>query len=44
MVRGKIILYFAKELEFLYKPEAKNIINSRNIEALKIMEKIAAEI
>jgi len=35
MVRGKITEYFAKELEFLYTPEAKNIINQRNIEAIK---------
>ena len=35
MVRGKITEYFSKELEFLYTPEAKNIVNQRNIEALK---------
>ena len=35
MVRGKITEYFAKELEFLYTPEAKNIINQQNIEAIK---------
>ena len=35
MVRGKITEYFAKELEFLYTPEAKNIINQQNMEALK---------
>jgi long-chain acyl-CoA synthetase len=35
MVRGKINEYFAKELEFLYTPEAKNILNQKNIEALK---------
>ena len=35
MVRGKITEYFKDELEFLYTPEAKNIINQRNIEALK---------
>jgi len=35
MVRGKINEYFAKELEFLYTPDAKNILNQKNIEALK---------
>ena len=35
MVRGKIINYFKEELEFLYTPEAKNIVNQRNIEALR---------
>ena len=39
MVRGKITKYFAKELEFLYKPEAKNIINPVNMEAVKKWEK-----
>ncbi len=31
MVRGKITKYFARELDFLYKPEAKNIINALNL-------------
>lgn len=35
MVRGKINEYFAQELEFLYTPQAKNIENDINIEALK---------
>ncbi len=35
MVRGKITEYFAKELEFLYTPEAKSIINQHNMDALK---------
>lgn len=35
MVRGKITKYFAKELEYLYKPEAKNIVNPANLEAVK---------
>jgi long-chain acyl-CoA synthetase len=35
MVRGKIVVYFKDELEFLYTPEARNIINQRNMEALK---------
>ncbi len=35
MVRGKIEEYFAKELEFLFTPAAKNILNDLNIEAVK---------
>jgi len=35
MVRGKINEYFKSELEFLYTPEAKNIVNQRNLDALK---------
>jgi long-chain acyl-CoA synthetase len=35
MVRGKINEYFKEELEFLYTPEAKNIINQRNLDALR---------
>lgn len=35
MVRGKITAHFAKELEFLYNADAKNIINQMNLEALK---------
>jgi long-chain acyl-CoA synthetase len=35
MVRGKITEYFKEELEFLYTPESKNIVNERNIKALK---------
>lgn len=35
MVRGKITEYFADELAFLYSPEAKNIINQRNLAALE---------
>ncbi len=35
MVRGKILEYFKDELEFLFTPEAKNIINQRNLDALK---------
>lgn len=35
MVRGKITEYFKDELEFLYTPEAKNIFNQRNVEALR---------
>ncbi len=39
MVRGKITKYFAKELEYLYKPEAKNIVNPVNLEAVKKWDK-----
>ena len=35
IVRGKITEYFSKELEFLYTPQAKNIENAMNIEAIK---------
>jgi long-chain acyl-CoA synthetase len=35
MVRGKITEYFAEQLEFLYTPEAKNIENRMNTEAVK---------
>ena len=34
MVRGRITEYFARELEFLYTPEAKNMINPGNINAI----------
>jgi long-chain acyl-CoA synthetase len=34
MVRGKINSYFAKQLEFLYTPEAKNPVNPMNLEAV----------
>jgi long-chain acyl-CoA synthetase len=35
IVRGKITEYFSQELEFLYTPEAKNIVNQRNLAALR---------
>lgn len=35
MVRGKINDYFADELSFLYTPESKNMVNPRNLEAIK---------
>ncbi len=35
MVRGKITEYFNEELEFIYTPEAKSIVNQRNLDALK---------
>jgi long-chain acyl-CoA synthetase len=34
IVRGKIVEYFAKELQFLYTPEAKNIFNELNLRAI----------
>ena len=39
MVRDKVTAHFAKELEFLYTSEAKNIVNSVNIEAIKNLMK-----
>lgn len=35
IVRGKITERFSKEIDFLYTPEAKNIVNPMNIAALK---------
>ena len=35
MVRGKITEYFKDDLDFLYTPEAKNIVNPRNLDALR---------
>ena len=35
MVRGKIVEYFSKELEFLYTREAKSFENPVNLEAIK---------
>jgi len=35
MVRGKITEHYGNEINFLYTPEAKNILNSTNISALK---------
>ena len=35
MVRGKITEHYSKEINFLYTPEAKNIVNQMNISALK---------
>jgi long-chain acyl-CoA synthetase len=34
MVRGKIVIYFAKELKFLYTAESKNIFNEFNLRAM----------
>jgi long-chain acyl-CoA synthetase len=39
MVRGKINIYFAKQLDFLFTPEAKNAVNARNLEAVSKWEK-----
>ncbi|HSO86230.1 MAG TPA: AMP-binding protein [Draconibacterium sp.] len=35
MVRGKINEHYSKELDFLYTPQAKNIENEMNLEAIK---------
>ena len=35
MVRGKITEHYKSEIDFLYTPEAKNIVNQLNISALK---------
>jgi long-chain acyl-CoA synthetase len=35
MVRAKIVEYHKDKIDYLYTPEAKNIINPRNIEAIK---------
>ncbi len=35
IVRGKITDYFAKQLQFLYTPEAKNIYNEMNMKAIE---------
>ncbi|MCK9641041.1 MAG: AMP-binding protein [Prolixibacteraceae bacterium] len=35
MVRGKITEHYTKEIDFLYTPEAKSIVNSMNVGALK---------
>ena len=35
MVRGKIAEHFKSEMEYIYTPEAKEIVNSRNIESIR---------
>jgi long-chain acyl-CoA synthetase len=35
MVRTKIIERYRDKIDFLYTPEAKNIVNQRNIDAIK---------
>jgi len=39
MVRGKIIEYFKPEMDFIYTPEAKEIINVRNSESIRKWDK-----
>lgn len=39
MVRGKIVDRYQKELEYLYTPEAKNIHNKMNVEAVAQWDK-----
>jgi hypothetical protein len=34
LVRNKVLEAYGRELEFLYTPEAKNISNEKNLEAL----------
>ncbi|MGV8137459.1 MAG: AMP-dependent synthetase/ligase [Mangrovibacterium sp.] len=34
IVRGKITEYFSEDLDFLYTPEAKNIVNEHNLKAI----------
>jgi long-chain acyl-CoA synthetase len=40
VVRGKVIEYFKDELNYLFKPDAKNFLNDRNIENMKKVLKI----
>ena len=40
VVRGKVVEYFKDDLNFLYKPEAKNFFNDRNVENMKKVLKI----
>ncbi len=35
MVRGKITEYFKAEMDYIYTPEAKEILNTRNTESIK---------
>ncbi|MCX6301342.1 MAG: AMP-binding protein [Bacteroidia bacterium] len=35
MVRGKIVEQYKNTIDYLYTPEAKNIVNQRNIDAIK---------
>ena len=35
IVRGKIVEHYRERIDYLYTPEGKNIINPRNIEAVK---------
>ena len=40
MVRAKIFEYHSDRIEFLYTPEAKNIVNQRNLEAIRKILKV----
>jgi len=40
MVRAKIFEYHRDKLDFLYTPEAKNIVNQRNLEAIRKILKV----
>ena len=35
MVRGKVVEYHKNKIDYLYTPEAKNIVNPINIGAIK---------
>jgi long-chain acyl-CoA synthetase len=35
MVRGKVAKYFEKEFKYIYTPEAKNIVNKMNLDAIE---------
>ena len=40
MVRAKIFEYHSDKIDFLYTPEAKNIVNQRNLEAIRKILKV----
>ena len=40
MVRAKIVDRYKDRIDYLYTPEAKNIVNPGNLEAIKIVLKI----
>jgi long-chain acyl-CoA synthetase len=40
MVRAKIFEYHKDKIDFLYTPEAKNIVNQRNLEAIRKILKV----
>jgi long-chain acyl-CoA synthetase len=43
MVRAKIVEYHKDKIDYLYTPEAKNIVNPKNIEAIKKILEISQE-
>jgi long-chain acyl-CoA synthetase len=39
MVRDRVVEHYKERLDYLYTPEAKNIVNSMNLEAMtKLLE------